>query len=243
MTIGIYALTWEGTDKVYIGLSTRIEQRFMDHVASMKANKHDNFKVQQAYITYGIPSLIIIEKCSVEELNSNEVYWIEEFDSIENGFNIIEGGGSSYGHRHTTSKYSKIQILKTFILLAKTSMSYISISNRTKVAKGTVARIAQALSHTWLQAINPEMYELATRNRTLLSNYNRSIGRTGVGNTKYTYTFISPLGEIYSNSCITNFCKTVGKFDNVQAAKQGFSKIINGTRTEYFGWKCIRSII
>lgn len=240
MTIGIYALTWDGTDKVYIGLSSRIEERFTAHLYTLKSGTHDNYKVQEAYHVYGLPKLVILEECLVSELNDKEVYWIDDFNSINNGFNIIEGGGHSYGCNHTTSKYSRIQILKSFILLAKTDLSYTNISKRTKVSKGIIAHIAQGISHTWLKELSSSMYTLATRDRSQIVKNNRAISRVGIGNSKYTYTFTSPEGITYFNKCITTFIKMIGAFNNISAAKQGFSKIIHGTKQDYFGWTCTR---
>lgn len=242
MTIGIYALTWELTDKVYVGLSSRIEQRFLAHLNTLSRKVHDNFKVQEAYHKYGTPSLLVLEECSIKDLASREISWIKEFDSINNGFNIIEGGDHSFGCNHTTSQYSKIQILKVFSLLAKTDLTYKCISERTKVAKGTIATISQSRNHTWLKDEYPEMYTKATRTRDKTANFNRAVSRKNIGTSRYSYVFTSPEGKEYSFSCISTFCREIGVFSNIAAAKQGFSRIIHGHRKDYFGWTCLRSV-
>ncbi len=238
MTIGIYSLYWEKEDLIYIGLSSNIEDRFYAHMNSLNNGKHDNYKVQDAYIKFGSPKLIILEECSISDLNDKEIKWINEFDSINNGLNIIEGGGASYGVNHTTSKYSKSQILKVFSLLYRTNLSYKDISEKVSVSKVTVAAIAKGRVHTWLSKYGNK-YDLALRNREDIARYNRANSRTGVGNKKYTYTFISPEGVTYTHICISSFCKEQG-FPNISAAKQGFSRIINGHTDNYFNWKCLR---
>lgn len=60
MTIGIYSLYWEEQDLIYIGQSQNIERRFTEHLYKLKNNTHTNYKVQKAYITYGLPSTNIL---------------------------------------------------------------------------------------------------------------------------------------------------------------------------------------
>ncbi len=240
MTIGIYSLYWEEPDLIYIGLSSNIERRFRAHIYTLELGVHDNFKVQNTFNKYGIPTQSILEECSVEELNDRESYWITEFNSINLGLNIIEGGGASYGCNHTTSKYSKMQILKVLVLLAKTDNTINSISERTKVQKSTVSSIINKKVHTWLHKY-PEYYALATRNRTNSANYNRAVARVGIGTKKYSYTFISPTGDKYEHICVSSFIREIGCFESEQLAKQGFSNIIHGRVKTYKKWKCIRN--
>ena len=117
MTTGIYSLYWEKQDLVYIGLSQNIERRFKDHLNTLKNNKHTNYKVQNTFNNYGEPKLIIIEECIIEELNDKEIFWTKEFNSINNGLNIIEAGQAGFGTNSSNSKYSKEQIIEALDLL------------------------------------------------------------------------------------------------------------------------------
>lgn len=51
---------------------------------------------------YGIEQFdfTIVEECLAEELNEKEVYWIEFYDSYNNGYNLTKGGKSLYGSEH-----------------------------------------------------------------------------------------------------------------------------------------------
>lgn len=82
MTVGIYALYWEEQDLVYIGQSSRLEARHKEHLVDLSQKIHSNYKVQESYNSYGEPKHIIIEYCKIEELDALEIYWTNEFNSL-----------------------------------------------------------------------------------------------------------------------------------------------------------------
>lgn len=238
MTIGIYALHWDQNDLVYIGQSSNIERRRSQHIAYLKAGTHENYKIQRAFDMYGMPKHTVLETCSLSNIDIKEISWIAEFDAINTGLNIIEGGGHSYGVNHTTSKNSKFQIYKAFILLANTDESFEYIVKRTGLSKSMLSHIVNKRVHTWLEEIRPEMYKKATRSRKHLAIKHNAKTRTGVGSKKCLYEFISPEGEKFVSDCITTFCKDNSRFQNISAAQGGFSRVLHGHRDSYYGWKC-----
>lgn len=84
------------TGKKYIGqtrqrlLCNRISKHFSD---AKKSNT--NGKFQKALRKYGREGFIwgIIEECDINLLNSKEIYWITEYKTLENGYNLSPGGG------------------------------------------------------------------------------------------------------------------------------------------------------
>lgn len=113
MTTGIYLLVFEGVDSVYVGQSKNIEKRYKEHVYSLKIGTSSK-KLQVAYTLYGIPSYNILLVCSASELDEEEVSYIKEFDSVDNGFNTIvyPNSGLSYpGEDHPASLYSNEEYL------------------------------------------------------------------------------------------------------------------------------------
>jgi group I intron endonuclease len=50
--------------------------------------------VDAAIEKYGVENFQfdIIEECSLEKLNERETYWIKYFNSIQDGYNLSEGG-------------------------------------------------------------------------------------------------------------------------------------------------------
>jgi len=84
------------TGKKYIGqtrqklLCNRIAKHFID------ANKnYSNGKFQRALKKYGRNGFIwgVIEECDISLLNTKEIYWIAEYKTVNEGYNLSPGGG------------------------------------------------------------------------------------------------------------------------------------------------------
>lgn len=78
--------------KIYIGKSKKFDDRKNKHSYSPK---YYNTKMTKAIKKYGFESIewdIIFKTDNIEELNKMERYFIKEYDSIKNGYNISDGG-------------------------------------------------------------------------------------------------------------------------------------------------------
>ena len=77
----------------YIGVTTKsIEYRKRTHE---KASKYSNKKFYNALKKYGFDNFewsILHECISIDELNSLEKYYIEKYDTFNNGYNLTTGG-------------------------------------------------------------------------------------------------------------------------------------------------------
>ena len=95
MSCGIYKITNKINNKIYIGQSVNIEQRFYTH-CSDALNKADNNYFHNAIRKYGKENFYIeiIEECPEEELNDREIYWINKYNSTDTsiGYNSTLGG-------------------------------------------------------------------------------------------------------------------------------------------------------
>ena len=90
---GIYKITNLINNKIYIGQSIHIEKRWEDH-KYYSSKQHT--AIQSAFKKYGISnfSFEIIEECPKDKLDEREIYWIEFYDSYNNGYNLTKGGMS-----------------------------------------------------------------------------------------------------------------------------------------------------
>ena len=93
--VGIYKITNKLDNKCYIGQSIDIETRWKQHIYEGKKLRH-KYKFYLALNKYGAENFLfeVIEECSLdtEILNNRERYWIEYYNSYEEGYNSTRGG-------------------------------------------------------------------------------------------------------------------------------------------------------
>lgn len=107
-------------DKVYIGLTSKtIEERFKEHANRAKNNSNTNRPLYIAIRKYGIDNFYI---CSLEtvktkkEASEKEIYWVDIYDSFNNGYNATRGGLDGSCHSKSVLKISidNFSILREF---------------------------------------------------------------------------------------------------------------------------------
>lgn len=103
--IGIYKITNLSNNKIYIGQSINIYQRYKAHqqYALNPKSREYNTPIHNAIRKYGIQNfqLEILEQCTTEQLDEKEIYWINYYNSTDRaiGYNLTNGG---MGGRKTT---------------------------------------------------------------------------------------------------------------------------------------------
>lgn len=103
---GIYKITNLINGKIYIGKSLNIKARFWAHKsyyktnAPSKNNKYWHNKLYTAMREFGIEnfSFEVIEECNSEDLNQREIYWIDYYNSYNEGYNMTLGGDGGSNH-------------------------------------------------------------------------------------------------------------------------------------------------
>lgn len=91
---GIYCIENLINNKMYIGKSVNIANRWEYHKSRLNRNKHTNQKLQRAFNKYGKDNFkfYVLELCDYELLNSKEMFYIKIYDSFINGYNLSVGG-------------------------------------------------------------------------------------------------------------------------------------------------------
>jgi len=224
MESGIYLLSFPNTSRVYVGKSKNISVRYKQHKAAFNASKAA-IKLQKAYHTYGMPTLSVIELAEESALDELESKYIEQFNSVENGFNTRKAaaGGHTglWGDMNGRSKYSNEQIADTlFLLIDEQSLTYPIITARTGVPKTTIVDIANGTGHKWLQNIFPEEYSklVSLRYRRKTKNYLKAV---------------SPEGIVYQVEHLSRFCK------EHRLPTGNISRLLRGKCKAYGGWTAI----
>lgn len=94
--IGIYKIENLLNGKVYIGQSINIEERWKQHkYKAFNTNEVGyNSAIHQAFRKYGLEnfSFSIVEETSIDQLDEKEKYWINHYNSYNNGYNCTIGG-------------------------------------------------------------------------------------------------------------------------------------------------------
>lgn len=141
--IGIYKITNLINNKIYIGQSINIEQRWKDHRSRAFQNNKTYLEnhLYRAIRKYGLDnfSFEVIEECKKEELNSEEVKWIKYYqsDNLEKGYNKTKGGADAI----TLSKITDEQVIEICELLLHSNLTQREIANKYQVADSLISGI------------------------------------------------------------------------------------------------------
>ena len=118
----IYKITNIQNNKVYIGQSIRpIEQRFKRHINDALNNKLDTH-FARAIRKYGKEnfSLEIIDTAqSQDELNKKERYWIQYYNSVEEGYNETDAISKCGGNTYQSKTEEEMEVIKEKIRQTK----------------------------------------------------------------------------------------------------------------------------
>lgn len=222
MTCGIYKLVFEGTDKVYIGQSIDIEDRFKRHLYAM--NKGTSVpKVQEAFILYGTPKLEVLSECDSTDLDDFEIETISIYNSINNGFNSLSGGSRLIGTNNPSARYTVEDYYNVLVLLGTPGIPWKKISKDTGVSEYTISHISAKESHLWLKEAFPVEY---AKLELIHSTGRNSAYMQGIF---YPY-IVSPEGIVYEVKCPTHFAK------EHKLLQPKLHEVLTGSRDTHRGW-------
>lgn len=130
----IYKITNNVNGKVYIGQTIQtIKERFYQHCATKCRDSVLNMAIHRAIKKYGKSNFTIevIEEVDKDSLNDREKFWIEYYNSYNNGYNSTRGGQDGSTHCKELDTES---IIKEY----NSGKSLRSIGNTFKVDKQTI---------------------------------------------------------------------------------------------------------
>lgn len=114
MAAGIYCITNLVNQKKYIGQTYDFDSRWWKHKNFLKNGKHENRHLQFAWNKYGASNFefSVVEIISGDNqafFDEREIYWINFYDSLNNGYNLTQGGGGCRGYKHTPEEIEKMR--------------------------------------------------------------------------------------------------------------------------------------
>ena len=227
MTVGIYKLTFAGTDKCYIGQSVHIEKRYKEHLNAMTKG-FAKIKLQEAYSLYGTPTLeVILDEVPIKELNSVEVEAISLYDSVKNGFNTLEytGNPDIRGVDSCNAKLTEAEYVEIFRLLATTNISIKDIADAMDTTENIVGHINLGKTHQWLREKYPEYTKLLEKKLSRGGRYFTKLEEDS------DRMLVSPEGQVYCVSNMREFCREHGLNSG------HISSVLAGNRKTHKGWK------
>ena len=94
---GIYKITNQITQKIYVGQAQDIQRRWQDHRRDAQNYSRSEILKNPLYQDikkYGLENFTfeIVEECAISELDEKEKYWICYYNSFYTGYNRTEGG-------------------------------------------------------------------------------------------------------------------------------------------------------
>lgn len=228
MTIGIYAIYFEKLDKIYIGQSQKIQQRFISHKSLFK-HGHSNHKLASAYEKDSNPIYSILLECSTAELDIKESELITEFDSIHSGLNIASGGiTGGRGVNSGKCKYTKEQLEYAFDLLCNPKLTVDRIVELSGISKSVIGQICAQSRHIWLHE------EYPAKSKLVLDNKPARLSAAQVNRFKTNVVLISPEG-------IEHVCTNRNQFAKQYNLNSGhLGAVIRGEAAQHKGWKLMK---
>lgn len=91
----IYKITNQINQKIYIGKTVNsISARWKEHLHDYKRPQYEKRPLYEAMNKYGIENFTIeeVEEVDVKKLSIREIYWIEYYNTYNNGYNATLGG-------------------------------------------------------------------------------------------------------------------------------------------------------
>ena len=103
--IGIYGFHDTINNKWYVGQSLDVERRIKQHYKNISLDDVNSFDYFLHKVGIENFEVKILKKCTQEELNDNEKYYVELYDAYNNGYNRTAGGQQWAKHYKITEAH------------------------------------------------------------------------------------------------------------------------------------------
>tara|TARA_R110002126_G_scaffold47605_3_gene133347 strand:+ start:2964 stop:3617 length:654 start_codon:yes stop_codon:yes gene_type:complete len=109
---GIYKIVSKNNQKIYVGSSINIKNRWRQHKFTLRKNTHANKHLQSAWNKHGEENFefTLVEEC--EDLDSKELYWIDVYQANDRakGYNKRLDGTTNRGIKRTPDQVEAMRL-------------------------------------------------------------------------------------------------------------------------------------
>lgn len=221
---GVYMFENKINHHKYIGASKHIEKRYKEHLRDMENNTQKQKTLYKAFKKYGLDNFefSIIEECLPGDRFKREKYWIDYYNTYEDGYNETRGGEGldgapkAKGDNHPNSVISEATAKKIISELATTRLPFSEIAKKYSCSVDIVKDINGGKTHTYLHNYGTNIREKNSIKR------NSSFEKLSIeevyqiihllGTTSLNYTQI---GKMFSVSQ-----QTISRINNCQTWKE-----------------------
>lgn len=146
---GIYCITNNIDDRIYIGSTQCFKRRFFEHLKSLANNTHNNLHLQNFVNKYSIDSIKfeILEIVDLEDLLVKEQHYLNTYIDFNKDFNICKIVGTPPNYNRSFTKEDIIYIANLYNSgKSCCQISEILFNNRNQRSK--IAKITKGISYS-----------------------------------------------------------------------------------------------
>lgn len=213
----IYKISNDVNDKVYIGKTNfSIEKRWEEHKRDTYRARCEKRPLYNAIILYGVEhfKISLIEECSNDrEASLREQYWINYFNSFENGYNATIGGdGRSY--RFTTQEE-----IENIVSMYNSNKTVKEIAKELQCDHSTISRVLKE------QNINIGVEKVRDK-------FLRSYGLVLINGVERL--------EFKTKEEALEYLHSINSDAEKDSIRKGVNRVLNGSRKTYLGYYIIK---
>jgi len=250
---GIYKIENLITNKVYIGSSVNIDDRWSRHRGDLVKGKSCSPKLQNSYNKHGFENFefSILEECDIDNLIEREQYYIDMYNSYNEGYNCCPLAGNSLGAKQSYETKAKIsKVMKgennpfygkkhTTDSLIKMSESHVgqvsSFKGRTHTEESK-QKMLESRKDTWEET--KKKISESSKGKILSDETKRKISESGKGKiqTEETKVRISEKlnGRTYSEETIKKMSESAVGRKHTDESKKKMSKSRSGRNSNKY---------
>ena len=107
---GVYSITNTVTGKRYIGSTTKFSKRWREHKRNLTLKIHHSVKLQNSWNKHGeaVFKFEVLIECTPDDMLKYEQEYINQFDAVNNGYNVCPVAGNCLGRVTSTETRQKL---------------------------------------------------------------------------------------------------------------------------------------